>query len=109
MHIQVINFNIKVSGGEYEEGAMELAPVFADLPGLVSKHWLADEATNTYGGVYIWADKKSFEAYVAGEIFAAVKNNPDFENVTSKDFSVLDAPTQITRGLQVALPQLKSS
>jgi hypothetical protein len=38
MHIQAINFNIKVSGGEYEEGAMELAQVFADLPGLVSKH-----------------------------------------------------------------------
>ena len=99
MHIQVINFNIKVSGEDYEKGAMELAPVFADLPGLVSKHWLADEATNTYGGVYIWADKKSFEAYVAGEIFAAVKDNPDFENVTSNDFSVLDAPTKITRGL----------
>ena len=43
MHIQAINFNIKVSCGEYEEGAMELAQVFADLPGLISKHWLADE------------------------------------------------------------------
>ncbi|PDH66121.1 MAG: hypothetical protein CNE91_01395 [SAR116 cluster bacterium MED-G04] len=58
MHIQIINFNIKVSGEDYEKGAMELAPVFADLPGLISKHWLADEATNTYGGVYLWADKK---------------------------------------------------
>ncbi|MGH3144571.1 MAG: GNAT family N-acetyltransferase, partial [Rubrobacter sp.] len=28
-----------------------LAPAFADLPGLVSKTWLADEETNTYGGV----------------------------------------------------------
>lgn len=99
MHIQAINFNIKVSGEEYKEGAMELAPVFADLPGLVSKHWLADEATNTFGGGYIWADKKSFEAPVADEVFAAVKDNPDFENVTLKDFSVLDAPTKITRGL----------
>ena len=36
MHIQVINFNIKVSGGEYEEGAMELAPVFADLVILIT-------------------------------------------------------------------------
>ena len=99
MHIQIINFNIKVSGEDYEKGAMELAPVFADLPGLISKHWLADEATNTYGGVYLWADKKSFEAYIAGDVFAAVKDNPDFENVISKDFSILDEPTEVTRGL----------
>lgn len=103
MLIQVINSNTKVSGEEYDEGAMEMAQVFADLPGLVSKKWLADEATNTYGGVYIWADKKSFEAYVAGEVFAAVKDNPDFENVTSKDYSILNAPTKITRGLQATL------
>ena len=35
--------------------------VLADLPGLISKHWLVDKESNTYGGVYIWADKNSFE------------------------------------------------
>ena len=98
MHIQVINFNIKISHKDYEKGALELAPIFADLPGLISKHWLVDKESNTYGGVYIWADKNSFENYGSGEVFAAVKNNDDFENVTSKDYGIIAAPTEITRG-----------
>ena len=30
-------------------GATELAPNFASLPGLVSKHWLGDEDNKIYG------------------------------------------------------------
>ena len=49
MHIQVINFNLLgISRSEYEGICDELAQAFADLPGLISKHWLADEDNNTY-------------------------------------------------------------
>ena len=53
----------------------------------------------TYGGVYLWADRESFEAYTRGEIFAGIGSNPGFANVTSRDFGVLDAPTAITSAL----------
>ena len=33
------------------------------MPGLLSKHWPADEETNTYGGVYVWRDREAMEAY----------------------------------------------
>ena len=48
MHIQIINFNIKVSGEDYEKGAMELAPVFADLPGLINNQTFTKTA-NCWG------------------------------------------------------------
>lgn len=54
MHIQIINFNLEgISRDEYEKAGEELAGDFASLPGLISKHWLANEENNTYGGVYI--------------------------------------------------------
>ena len=54
MHVLIVNFNLKDIGEvEYRGIAESFAPAFASLPGLVSKTWLADAETNTYGGVYV--------------------------------------------------------
>jgi hypothetical protein len=54
MHIQVINFGINVSHEDFLSGATELAPNFASLPGLVSKHWLGDEENkNLWGCIHL--------------------------------------------------------
>ena len=58
MHIQVINFGINVSHEDFVVGATELAPNFASIPGLISKHWLGDEENKVYGGVYVWESKE---------------------------------------------------
>ena len=100
MHIQIINFNLKdVFRRDYENTCKEIAQAFADLPGLRSKHWLADEASNTYGGVYIWESKDAMQSYLESDLFSQVANNPVFENVSSRDFEVLEEPTRITRGV----------
>ena len=96
MHIQVINFGINVSHEDFVSGATELAPNFASIPGLITKHWLGDEENKIYGGVYIWESKEHCEAYKAGEIFGMVMNNENHDSPTSKDFGVLEAPTKIT-------------
>jgi len=100
MHIQIINFNLEgINRAEYEGVCNELAEAFAALPGLVSKHWLADEKNNTYGGVYIWETKEAYEAYLNSELFAGVGSNPALVNMVSKDFGVIESPTRVTRGL----------
>ena len=54
MHIQIINFRLKdISEEDYRRHCEAIAPAFANLPGLVSKTWLASPETNTYGGVYV--------------------------------------------------------
>ena len=103
MHIQVVNFQLR----DMDETAFralcdELAPTFAAIPGLVSKVWLADPASGTYGGVYTWGSRDAYEAYTRSEVFAAIAGNPNFANVTSRDFGVLDGPTRVTRGLVAA-------
>ncbi len=100
MHIQIINCNLNnLSHDDYAGACNEIAQTFADLPGLISKHWLANEETNTYGGVYFWESKEDMQEYINSEVFSQVANNPSFANATSKDFAILEAPTKTTRGL----------
>jgi quinol monooxygenase YgiN len=103
MHIQVVNFNLKgISEGEFRKLCDELAPAFAGMPGLISKVWLADPATNTYGGVYTWRDRSAYEAYTRSDIFHTVGKHPNLTNITSRDFGVLEGPTRVCHGLVAA-------
>lgn len=99
MHVQVINFSLAISHDEFAQGAVDLAPIFAELPGLISKHWLGNPETGIYGGVYLWESREACEAYINGEVFAAVRDNEHHIDVVSKDFPILEEPTKITRGL----------
>ena len=96
MHIQVINFELNIPHADYNAGATDVAQVFADMPGLISKHWLGDEENKIYGGVYFWESKEVCEAYKAGPVFADVMSNDMYANQSSKDYGVLDDPTSIT-------------
>jgi hypothetical protein len=42
------------------------------------------------------------EAYAGSAIFATMAANPNLENVTSRDFAVLEAPTRVTGALAAA-------
>lgn len=100
MHIQIINFHLRdLSEAEYRAHCDEVAPAFAEVPGLISKVWLANRATNTYGGVYTWASREKMEEYAKGDLFKAVATNPNLAGITSIDFDVLEDPTSVTRGL----------
>jgi hypothetical protein len=99
MHVQIISFSLKgISEEEYRGQVESIAPAFAVLPGLVSKTWLADGETNTYGGVYVWQSRAALEGYKETDIYKGLMANPHFENVQVRDFAVLEGPTRITRG-----------
>ena len=78
----------------------QMAPTFASMPGLISKVWLADTASNTYGGIYTWTDRAAMENYIKGDIFKSVLSSPNLVNASSRDFDVLAGPTQVDRGLR---------
>ena len=103
MHIQVITLQlVDMTEAQFRALAEELAPAFAELPGLIAKVWLADAATNTYGGVYTWEHRDAFQDFTRSDLFAAVATHPNFISVTSRDFAVIEAPTRVTRGLVTA-------
>ena len=98
MHIQVVNFHLKdLSDSDYRAACDGFAPAFAAVPGLVSKIWLADEASNTYGGVYSWVDRAAMEQFATSDLFQAIVANPNFADITSRDFSILEGPGAVTQ------------
>ena len=49
MHVQIITFNLKgLSDEEYRSHCEAIAPAFAQLPGLLSKTWLANAETRSF-------------------------------------------------------------
>lgn len=98
-HIQLVTFQLAgLEPDAYRAHAEAAAPAFAEIPGLRAKAWLANPSTNTYGGVYAWESREAMEAYVSGPIFGALLANPGTAHVTTRDFAVLERPTEITRG-----------
>jgi hypothetical protein len=96
-HVLLVTFRLAgLSPGDYGAHCASIAGRFAALPGLRSKLWLADADTNTYGGLYRWADRDAAQAYLAGPVFQALREAPGLADVTAREFSLLEAPTRIT-------------
>jgi hypothetical protein len=97
--MQVITFKLDgIDDAAYQAHAEQLAPVFATLPGLRAKIWLANQQTSTYGGIYAWDDVAAMRAYQDGNVFQGLQANPHLIDVAVRDFSVLAGPTKVTRG-----------
>ena len=97
MKILIINFNLEgQTREEYDAVGIEAAPLFTKVPGLISKHFLEDDDTNTYGGVYVFEDQESLDNYLKSDIFEMINSNPKWPNVTTRIFGVIEAPSLIT-------------
>jgi hypothetical protein len=104
MHIQIVNFRLQgLAEADYAAACDEMAQGFAAVPGLERKIWIANSETGTYGGVYIWRDKQAMEDYFETELFNTVASHPNLVDMTSTDFDVMVAPTEVTNGM-VGMP-----
>lgn len=100
MHLLIINFQLdNLSEADYLHVCeTAFAPAFANVPGLLTKTWLANTATTTYGGVYVWKDRQALADFQKSALFASVASHPNLTNTTARDFAVLESPTRATRG-----------
>lgn len=99
MHISVFEYQVQgMDDAGWSQACDELAPVFAAVPGLVSKVWLHGEGA-ARGGVYLWRDKAAYEAFLASDLGKALGSHPNIGALTMRDYSVDEAPTKVTRGL----------
>jgi hypothetical protein len=93
-----INFKFSISPAELMEGFGPLVEPIANLPGLRWKIWSMNEAERAFGGIYLFDDEASANAYLAGPIVAQLGQHPALSNITAKQFDVLEAPSAVTRG-----------
>ena len=93
-----LNFKFDLTPEEYGAAVSPLAGDFAEVPGLQWKVWLLNGPEREAGGIYVFDDQASLDAYVDGELAAAVMAHPALFDFEAKQFDVMDAPTAVTRG-----------
>ena len=93
-----LNFKLDVPREDYEEAVWPLAADFAEVPGLVWKIWLLNEAASEAGGLYLFEDGASLTAFLDSPLAAAVKSHPALSELSAKPFDVMCELTSITRG-----------
>lgn len=100
MEILIVTFQLhNLTEAEYAAHCAKVAPHFATLPGLFSKIWLADQETNTYGGVYLWESRADLDRYLVSDTFRAIGANPHFVNVHVRSFGSLAEANAVTAAL----------
>ncbi len=93
-----INFKFKMPRSDVEKAFLQGAPPIATVKGLLWKVWLMNEAEKSAGGIYLFDDEASVQAYLKGEIIAGIKSSPAFSDFEVRVFDILPEPTKITRG-----------
>jgi hypothetical protein len=99
MHALFVSYRLRgATAAEHAELCAQLAPAFAAVAGLVSLTWLANQATARYGGFYVFRDKPAFDAFVASELFEALRSHRAVDELTGSEFEIDQRPTALTRG-----------
>lgn len=93
-----LNFKFDVPREDYERAVAPLAGDFAEVPGLVWKIWLMNEAESEAGGIYLFEDEPSLATYLEGPLATAVKTHPALSDLSARQFDVMGELTSITRG-----------
>lgn len=93
-----ITFKLNVPRAEFEDIARSLVSDFAQLPGLTWKIWLMNEEEGEAGGIYLFGDVTSLDAYLEGPLAQAVMAHPALSDLVAKQFDVIEDCTAITRG-----------
>lgn len=93
-----INFKFAGSKAEYLEAFGEAAPPIAASSGLRWKVWPWNEEEQVGGGIYLFEDAASAQAFLGGPIAAGLGQHPAVSEISVSQFEVLDSLTAITRG-----------
>ena len=93
-----INFKFAGSKAEYLKAFLEAAEPIAATEGLRWKVWPWNDEEQVGGGVYLFDDSSSAQAFLSGPIAAGLGQHPAVSDLSVKQFEVLEEPTAITRG-----------
>lgn len=93
-----IDFKFNMSERDYERALTPLADDIAAVPGLLWKVWLINEVQSEAGGIYLFEDEASLDAYLHGPIMAGVSAHPALSGFSVKRFDVMEDLTAVTRG-----------
>jgi hypothetical protein len=92
-----VNLGFNIPRADLSEAWLNVAQNIADVPGLVWKVWLMNEAKSEAGGIYLFESRAAAENYIGGPIVAALKASPAVSDISAKLFDVLEEHSAVTR------------
>lgn len=93
-----VNFKFEGSKAEYLQAFGEVAAPIAESAGLRWKVWPWNDEERVGGGIYLFDDASSAQAFLQGPIAAGLGEHPAVSDISVKQFEVLGDLTSITRG-----------
>ena len=93
-----INFKYSVPTADLAGAFAPIVDDIAATPGLRWKVWIINEEKNEAGGIYLFDDDASMQAYLGGPIVAGLMTHPALSDISAKQFDIIGDFTAKTRG-----------
>lgn len=105
MYLQIITFRLNdMAPEEFAAINDHVATQYGEVPGLISKIFLADpDDDHAYGGVYLWETRQHAERYLQAGLAKLLVDDPRFIDLHTRVMAVLPGPTSVTGGPVAAL------
>ncbi len=93
-----LEFTLTVPLSEVAPMFEQAAKAISDVRGLAWKIWLSDETQRKGGGIYLFDDDASRQAYLGGPIVGQLRALPGVKDIVARQFDVVDDLSLVTRG-----------
>ena len=92
-----LRFKLRVPPRVFLARSREAANVVASVEGLVWKIWILQEEKFETGGMYLFANRETAEAYINHPVIQAVRSNPAVVSTQSQLWDVESFLSALTR------------
>ena len=92
-----LRFKLRVPPGVLFGRSREAATIIASVEGLIWKIWVLREEDFEMGGMYLFADRETAEAYLNHPVVQAVCSNPAVVSTQSQLWDVESSLSALTR------------
>ena len=92
-----LRFKLRVPPAVLLAECGEAATVIASVEGLIWKIWVLQQEEGEMGGMYLFADRETAEAYLNHPVIQAVRSNPAVVSTKSELWDVESSLSALTR------------
>jgi len=92
-----MRLKLRVPTDVFLANSQEAATDIASVEGLIWKIWILQQEELEMGGMYLFANRETAEAYLNGPVVQAVRSNPAVVSTKSRLWDVESSLSAITR------------
>jgi hypothetical protein len=92
-----LRFKLRVPPDVLLAESREAATVIASVEGLIWKIWILQQEELEVGGMYLFANRETAEAYLNGPVVQAVRSNPAVVSAETQLWDVESTLSALTR------------